>query len=415
MTSKRMLKLDRIRRRRHLPWLLRTSFGNVVSRTLLGNAVDLPLVTQDVDSAPQSEPQRRSPTLGQVGEKALLAHLIPMLGLDERLLTGVGHDAAALRLDQSVSRLGFKIDRAARPVAFSRGWADADAWGRLAVTANCSDLLATGADPFAFMLSVTLPADWSEREYQRLVLGAKAECDAFDVVFAGGDTKEGAEPVVVGAAVGILHDQPFSRVGASPGDAFVVTGPIGGFLGAYLLLENAADASDEDRAGWIDYLARPRAHWRQARQLARSQGITAAVDTSDGVYDGIVELTRGTVGLHIDLQAVPWHPYAVRAAEELGLPLRNFLFAGGDWNLLYAVTSSEVDTLTRAIDQPEGVVRRLGTFDTSPELRATDGQSTFTFRGPRGEHFRKRLEDGRSFALSVATGEWFVPVGQGGG
>src|SRR5450432_3975808 len=107
-----------------------------------------------------------APTMGDLGEKAFVSHILRGLYVDPRLITGHGQDASAITMPESVAEVAFKIDRAATPVAFTHGWADSSAWGRMAVTANCSDLLAAGSAPLAFMLAVTVPRDWPANQVE---------------------------------------------------------------------------------------------------------------------------------------------------------------------------------------------------------------------------------------------------------
>jgi thiamine-monophosphate kinase len=347
-------------------------------------------------------------TLGDLGEKALLRRLLPLLRSDDRLVTGIGHDAAVVDLGSEVSRLALKIDRAARPVAVSSGWSDMSAWGRMAVTANCSDLLATGAIPRAFMLSVTLPRQWPERDFVDLVLGAEAECRSHDVSFSGGDTKEGVEPVVVGTAVGLLAGRPYSRAGARAGDQVLIAGDVGGFLGAYLLLAEGVAAHANERAAWIAYLSRPVARWNEGLAMVDQETVQASVDTSDGIYDAFIELTREDLGIHLDLASIPFHPFAHRCARELKVPLRNFLFAGGDWNLVYAVQPGW-SAASHGLERLS--LRVIGEFTADRKMCATLNGSKYEFSGPRGEHFRTRLEDGGTFTTTVIEHQWFSELG----
>lgn len=346
-------------------------------------------------------------TLGDLGEKALLARLLPRLHGDDRLATGIGHDAAVIELGAEFPLIAMKIDRAAKPVALSRGWAGPASWGRMAVAANCSDLLGTGATPRAFMLSLILPADWPEEDFNELVLGAEAECRRLDVIFAGGDTKQGSEAVVVGAAIGTFaSSRPLSRSGAREGDAVVVAGEVGGFLGAYLLLAEGVAAPAVERRAWMTYLSHPVARWEEGLAMATRDDVVAAVDTSDGMYDAFVELASRDLGIHLDLASVPFHPFAIRCANLLGLPLRNFLFAGGDWNLVYAVRGS----LPRQVG-PGLSLHTVGHFTRAPGMTAVDDGVTYSFSGPRGEHFRGRLEDGAVFTRAVVDRTWYRPNG----
>ena len=57
-----------------------------------------------------------------------------------------------------------------------------------------------------------------------------------------------------------------------------------------------------------------------------------------------------------------------------------------------------------------GILRVIGEFTAERRLVAQRDGVLFSFTGPRNEHFRSRLEDGRSFADKVAGTIWFQPL-----
>jgi thiamine-monophosphate kinase len=361
-----------------------------------------------IEANPHERVQRllRDASMADLGEKAFVSYLLGSLPADPRLVTGRGDDAAVVSLPGG-ARLAFTIDKVAKPVALRNGWADARSWGALAVTANCSDVLASGGAPVAFVVSIALAPDTLATDAEAIVVGCADECERRGVVFAGGDTKESEDSQVVGSAIGCFgsNEPALSRRGARVGDVLVVSGSVGGFVGAASLLMSDVGAGDE-RQSWCDYLGRPEARWAEAELLRGQPPPHAAVDTSDGIYDALLELTRRGLGVSLDLARVPFHPFALRCARELRHPLVNFLLGGGDWNILYAF---EREAFER-IQLPDGMsLHMIGEFTSGREFIAKRGAELFTFRGPRNEHFRQRLEEGESFVDMVLRSTWFVP------
>lgn len=340
-----------------------------------------------------------------LGEKRFIEELLPTLANDRRLIYGRGQDAAALALNRATDRIAFKIDRAARPVSVSENWSDHKAWGRLAVTANCSDLLASGATPIAFMVAVLVPGDWPTRQVHEMITGCAEECARHGITFAGGDTKESATPHLVGTAVGVYQsgDRVLPRNTAEAGQSLVMCGPVGGFLGAYLLLRRNPDSPVSIQ--WKDYLARPKARWQEAEFCRRRLTLSAGTDASDGLFDCLVELTKVGVGLEIDMDKIPYHDFAIEAAKECGIPIENFMFGAGDWNIFYACDEQRVG------EHPAShVMASIGRFVTEPGIRAHRGTHHYLVNGPRNEHFRKRLEDGASWVDNVVNTRWLTPL-----
>jgi len=174
--------------------------------------------------------------MGSIGEKNFIAGLMPTLRTDARFLNGYGDDASIIDIGCGDLCLVMKIDRAAQPIASKNGWADYAVWGRLAVTANCSDILAVGGQPVAFMLSMCLSKEWRVEDAVDIIRGCQEECEKHGISFVGGDTKESREAQIVGCACGTAARGSFlSRKGAEEGDILAVAGRLGGFVGAYRL------------------------------------------------------------------------------------------------------------------------------------------------------------------------------------
>lgn len=338
--------------------------------------------------------ERSGVTMADVGEKAFLRELLPTLTPHRDFVNGFGDDASAIRLPTG-DLLVFKIDRAAAPVAARRGWCDHRLWGRLAVTSNCSDLLAAGAAPSAVMIALVLPADWTAAAAVETIRGAAEECAARDIVFAGGDTKEGRSAELIGSAVGLCRpDQLLTRTGGRPGDLLVLAGRLGGFLGSYLQLVASLDGAgrpahpDADR--WLDYVAHPAARWAEGAAVRRAGLGTAGMDSSDGLYDAVSTLAAHC-GADVDLAALPYHPTALEAADRLGVDPFNLGLGVGDWTIVYAVDEARWRDFRPAAGLELAVIGRL---TDRPGVRWIDPAGTELVATPVvNEHFAGRQED----------------------
>jgi thiamine-monophosphate kinase len=339
--------------------------------------------------------------MSDIGEKAFVEQLLSELRPDDRLINGLGHDAAMLDIPVGESeRLLFKIDRAAQPIATRRGWVDNSMWGRLAVTSTCSDILAAGGIPSAFMLAVILPGDFEAKEARRLIFGAVQECAENGVIFAGGDTKEGPFAEVVGSGVGKANlGGLLTRNGARPGDLLVLGGELGGYLGAYLqLLANEGDGlvSSHD---WLHYVSHPRAQW-EAGVVINSAGIAkAGMDCSDGLYDALSVLS-GVHGCSIDEASLPIHPFAFECAQKLGYHVLSLSLGVGDWNIVFVVPAERAAALNVLLKSTEAPLRIIGTVgsegDPGVRVLEKDGR-TRRLRPVINEHFISRQEDEGTF------------------
>lgn len=332
--------------------------------------------------------QSHTPRMGDLGEKAFLRGLLAGLSVDPRFVNGFGHDASVIDMGIPDVNIVMKIDRAAKPVSSLSGWSDFRVWGRIAVTANCSDILAVGGKPVAFMLSVSVDMNTSAQAVTEIVNGAAQECDERGLAFLGGDTKEARGMNVVGTAIGtIAKGRHFDRHCGRPGDLLVLAGTVGGFLGGYW--QCRAEAQPPAEA--VRYLSYPEAAWREGAALAAVEGIMSACDLSDGLASAARAVVGSDAGALIEFDELPFHSLARESAEMRGVDILPYAFGVGDWGILYAGDPSSRLSIERlrasglaisivgTIVEPSGVyLRRAGLFALS---------------APENEHFRPRLED----------------------
>lgn len=323
-----------------------------------------------------------------LGEKAFLATLLPQLSADPRFVNGFGHDASVMDIGLPEIDLVMKIDRAAQPIAALNGWSDYRVWGRIAVTANCSDILAVGGSPLGFMLSISMSPETPVITANAIVAGAAEECERRGVAFLGGDTKEALGVNVVGAAVGtVTKGRHFDRYAGRAGDLLVLAGSVGGFLGAYWMCQRGSALP----ADAVEYLSRPKAAWSEAAALATVDGVRSACDLSDGLGASVLNVLGEGLGAVLDFDALPFHPFARGSAASRDVDLLPYAFGVGDWGILYAVDPAAQGAI-EGLANSDLSVSVIGRIESEPGLRLRRG-SVFGVTTPENEHFRHRMEN----------------------
>ncbi|HJU36962.1 MAG TPA: AIR synthase related protein [Gaiellaceae bacterium] len=211
-------------------------------------------------------------TLAELGELGLLAEL------ERRALAeGIEHDAAVVEglvvtQDALVEGVHFRFDLL--------GWREL---GARAAAVNISDLAASGAEPLALLVALGLPAETELEDVLELYSGLNER----EVPVRGGDTTRADGVVLTVTALGRSERVP-GRAGAEPGDAVVVTGPLGAAGAAF-------------RAGRLSPVPD---RVEEGRRLARTA--TAMLDLSDGIgRDAGHVAKRSGVRLAIELESVP--------------------------------------------------------------------------------------------------------------
>lgn len=278
----------------------------------------------------------RRTTLGEVGEMALLAGLLPTLPSRPGIVVGPGDDCAVLRARHPT--MLFTIDALVEGVHFRRGWLSLRQLGRKAFLVNASDIAAMGGAPRWCVVNITAPPDTPSAGVVAISQGVAAAAVEVGAALVGGNLSRSRDLSVTVALVGDAPPRPLTRTGAQVGDRLGVTGRLG----------EAALAVRELRRGRIPR-GRPIRRYREptprlgfGAALARGSLASAAIDVSDGVLQDLGHLCRASgVGARVELEALPCSTRIRR------FDLRLALTGGEDYELLCAVPPRHCRTVER--------------------------------------------------------------------
>jgi thiamine-monophosphate kinase len=255
--------------------------------------------------------------LSELGELGLLAEL-ERRGLAQQIDNDAAElaDGFVVTQDALVEGVHFRLDRIS--------WRDL---GWRAAAVNLSDLAASGAEPEGLIVSLAAPADTDVEDVLELY-GGIAETQ---VPVVGGDTTRSEQLLLSVTAIGRAGRVP-GRAGARPGDALVVTGPLGGGGAAF---RNEA-------------YVRPPLRLTEGQELAAHAH--AMLDISDGIaVDAAHIAERSGCKLVLELERVP-----LADGAELG-----DLGFGEDYELLAAVADMTRFTVVGRCEEGAGVALLL--------------------------------------------------------
>ena len=181
---------------------------------------------------------------------------------------------------------------------------DARTWGRVAATNAVSDVYAMGGRPLLALNLVCWNTDeLSQDLLGEVLLGGQDVADANGFVIAGGHTVDDPEPKYGLAVVGEVHpDQLLTNAGLRPGQALVLTKPLG--VGILTTAQKRGVAEPQWMNAAIESMCRSN---QQAAEVARAAGATGATDvTGFGLlgHGGRMAQESG-VDLTISVDAVP--------------------------------------------------------------------------------------------------------------
>jgi thiamine-monophosphate kinase len=308
-------------------------------------------------ASPTQEPAPRGGPVGR--ETALLNRIGTLLKAASFVAppgeTWFGDDAAVLGpLDEGFDAL-FCTDLVVAGVHGDLALSTLADLGWKAVMATVSDLAAMGGDPRALLCSIAGPMDELDEAMDGVVDAARA----IDCPVVGGDVSSAPVTVISIAALGAVpHETAVLRSGARPGDAIVLTGPVGGAAAGLRALR----AGEANLEAAIARHRRPRALLEEGT-CARSAGVSAMIDVSDGTSLDLHRLADASnVGFVVD--RVPCFEGASRD-EALG--------GGEDFELV--MTTSDPERLCSAFVE-QGLVEPIviGTIVSDPQRREIEGR-----------------------------------------
>lgn len=189
-------------------------------------------------------------------------------------------------------------------------------FGEIAANHALNDVFAMGGTPRHALVTAVIPPGAPaqvEKTLFQLLSGARACLDREIVALVGGHSGEGELAIGLAVTGEILPDRIVRKGGLQPGDALIMTRPLGtGILFAAAMRARA-------HASWIEAaLAEMRRSNRDASAILLAHGVTAMTDvTGFGLIGHLGEmLAASDVTAEIDLATVPLYEGAAALARD---------------------------------------------------------------------------------------------------
>jgi selenide, water dikinase len=314
----------------------------------------------------------------------LLGGIVPADAAD--LLVGLdpSDDAAVYRLDEHTA-LVFTVD------FFPPVVDDPRMFGRIAATNALNDVFAMGGRPLLALSVTAFPEELPVEVLGEVLAGAAEATREAGAILAGGHTIRDDEPKYGLAVVGTVHpDGVWRKSGARPGDAVLLTKPLGTGLVLQAVRDGCAPAGALEAATAVMTELN-----RDAADLLRPVSPNAVTDVTGFGLLGHAHETAARSGVRIALAAdrLPALPGAVELAASgvrTGGDRRNRDFAGP-----YVESTAPVELEALAYDpQTAG-----GLLVTLPGDKRVVLEATFAAAGLPLHHVGT-VEEGRGVTLS---------------
>jgi thiamine-monophosphate kinase len=273
-----------------------------------------------------------SPTLGQLGEFAVIDRLVRGRTQPGAVLLGPGDDAAVVSAGDGRTLVSTDMLVAGRH--FRLDWSTPRDVGRKAIAQNAADIEAMGGRATAFVVGFGAPADTPAADADAVVDGMWDEAARVGAGIVGGDLVSSPLWVLSVAVLGDLNGRaPVLRSGAKPGAVLAVAGKLGRSAAGYSLWHKGISGFDELRARHLV----PEPPYGQGA-VAADAGALAMIDVSDGLVADLRHVADASgVGIELSTAALaPDHDALSAAAAAVGDDPWSWVLGGGEDHALVA-------------------------------------------------------------------------------
>jgi selenide,water dikinase len=261
---------------------------------------------------------------------------------DPNLLVGfdTSDDAAVYRLSADAAVIS-TVDFITPPV-------DDPYWfGQIAAANSLSDVYAMGGRPILALNLVMYPSKALDMGLLKEILrGGHDKVVEAGASMAGGHSVDDNEPKYGLAVTGVVHpERIWTNAGARPGDALVLTKPLG--TGVLFNANRSGKLPYPDLEAVLPEIA---ALNRPALEAARGFEVHAATDiTGFGLLGHCLEMARASATrIHVSYRNLPFHPHAAamyRRGETTGSNPANRQAVEGSWELRLKLSAAEEELL----------------------------------------------------------------------
>ncbi len=262
------------------------------------------------------------------------------------LRLGIGDDAAVIATGGGTDWV-ISCDAFLEGVHFLGEKDPADSVGYKSLVRAASDLVAMGATPRLFLLTLALPARRSGAWLDRFLEGMSRAARELGMRLAGGDTS-GSRTISISITVlgEVASGRAVTRSGARPGDIIYVSGRLGGAQLGLELVKNSGPRAFKrilkDQFGIIQPHLYPKIRVALGAWLGQRGVASAMMDISDGLSSDLARLCPASgAGARVWAERIPCVVIPGGIAKQIGKlkldPLEMALNGGDDYELLFTV------------------------------------------------------------------------------
>jgi thiamine-monophosphate kinase len=297
--------------------------------------------------------------LGEFGLIDRLEKMIQASGINKAspgLVLGIGDDCAVWKCDGALQLA--TVDTMIQDVHFTL---DTITWRELgwkSVAINISDIAAMGGVPRYALVALALPEDTAADSIYELYEGMIYIAKKYKVAIVGGNISKAPQ---VSITITVLGSAPENKIlkrsSAKVGDAIAVTGYAGSAAAGLEMLMKKLKFKAEDEKYLKDEFVhtQPRV---MVGQLLVKNGITAAIDTSDGLLADLRHICEASqVCAVVNTGKVPVNNHVKANFKEKALDMA--LGGGEDYELLFTGDARAINKVKTEAKCPVTIIGEI--------------------------------------------------------
>lgn len=273
-----------------------------------------------------------------------------------RIILGIGDDAAIVSSSGHADEV-LTCDAFIEGIHFLPNLHPADSVGYKALARAASDVVAMGAAPSAFLLTLAIPPRHTGAWLNQFSKGMARAAKELGVRLIGGDTTKASKVFISVTVLGhVARGRAIRRSGARPGDLIYISGRLGEAALGLELVRRGRRVSTQ-RETWPRIACErhlyPKIRVALGAWLAEQRIPSAMIDISDGLSTDLARLCAASgAGARLTAERLPCVEIPAAAARKAAAlhfdPLRMALHGGEDYEVLFTVSPGKARHLRNA-------------------------------------------------------------------
>lgn len=308
------------------------------------------------------------------------------------MIQGIGEDCAVVKKDEKhvflistdclIERVHFDLD----DFSFLEV-------GKKAMSVNLSDIAAMAGKPLYAFVTIGIPSHFQKNDIRDFYTGLEQVSQEFSTAIIGGDTSRSPNLFFISLTViGVAKNGAYKlRSSAKSGDGIYISGPLGSSAVGLTILKKK-----KKLPGGTDYIQahkNPRPRIPLATILSNFSEVHAMIDVSDGLLQDLDHILQASeVRARLDYNEIPKEKDFDEICERFRLSPEETLLSGGeDYELLFTMDESALDSLQKELNHKKLFIKKIGTIlpldQKKPGVEVVRDGETLSLQNLGYDHF----------------------------